>query len=187
MLYVLRNYSQIRGSSGSTDVMPPSGDTSKKGIDIVGNDIVPQMDGDSDFPDHVLGTISEDGLAARLGLILPTDVSEPSASTGKGGEIIVDGELLRRGHWRSTMPFGSSSRGPGMRTRRKSGGLDAFHRYSEGSSSARTATSLSNSSFWDTTPARLTRFGVTPSEVSSIGNKPCNVLSFNTISYPNGS
>lgn len=152
--------------------MPPSGDTSKKGIDIVGNGIDHQIDGDSDFPEHVLGTISEDGLAARLGLLIPTDGSEPSASTGRYGEINVDGESLRRGHWRSSMAFGSSIRGPGLRIRRRSGGLDAFHRYSEGSSSARTATSLSNSSFWDTTPARLSRYGATPSDASSIGNGP---------------
>lgn len=144
------------------------------GMDIMGKGIHEPMVSETEFPDHVLGTISEDGLAARLGLLVPTDSSEPCSSVGKVGEVFMDGDSLRRGHWRSGSNVGLSGKMPTVRTRRKSGGIDLFHRHSEGSSSARTATSLSNSSFWDSGPAKsymMPRIATTPSQASSAGEK----------------
>lgn len=139
-------------------------------MDIIGKGTGEPMASETDFPDNVLGTISEDGLAARLGLLVPTDSSEPCSSVGKIGEVFLDGDSLRRGHWRSGSNTGHSAKLGGVRTRRKSGGIDLFHRHSEGSSSARTATSLSNSSFWDSGFGKsylMPRIVTSPSQAST--------------------
>ncbi|GMH36280.1 hypothetical protein BSKO_04148 [Bryopsis sp. KO-2023] len=178
--------SNVRESSGSiNEGVLANGESYREGTDISNEESRAHglclskdfMNGEGDFPETSpgLGRISEDGLAVKLELVgfNPTVSSEPCSSVGKMGDMLYDGEHLRRGHWRSGMLSSGASRISMTSRRRRSGGLETVHRHSEGSSSVHTATSISNSSFWETGSARMhmmSRFGGALSDVSSGGH-----------------